>query len=319
MIKYFLRLRILQIRRELLQLGWWRAGILLVICFFGGVALYQQLRLFPRCLYVTGLLAIAVGMIHLSRKDKTFVLMTGESPARIFFAEYAVFSVPVFILMLLTPFWYLPLALLATYAGLSVLYYRPYQKTGFTRSFSFLPPDNFEWESGIRINFWVLLLLYLAAIGFSVYAYVSLYILWLLVAVIASFYQECEPLQILGTWEMPPREFVHRKVRSHLKCYLVFCAPIILAYVICHPRTSWLAVLVVVLSCVNLSFFILSKYAIYEPQRKLTANATLVSVIHLFMLVPMAGPFLFPVPLVMGIRAYRKSLHQLKYYLNAYN
>ncbi|HEX5555884.1 MAG TPA: hypothetical protein VFX43_21755 [Chitinophagaceae bacterium] len=314
MIGRFLKIRILQVGRELSSLGWWRTVVLLAVLAVGGIAIYRQTGLYPNCLYVTAVAALVVLGIHLYRKDKEFILLTGTDPMKIYVAEYAFFSVPVFILMLFTEHWYCAILLLAVYFLLSLIRYTPGKKTRTGYAPAIIPRDNFEWMAGIRGNLPVILVLYVAALGLLIYPYASIFVLWLLLGLIASFYQWCEPSDILQLAELPPKGFIRRKLKSHLKGYLFFSAPILIGYVIFQPATAWVALVIYAISFINLAFFILSKYAVYQPCHSSPAGNVLTSVIHFCMFVP----FLLPLPLLMCLRAYKKSQHQLKEYLDAY-
>lgn len=319
MIRSFISIRLLQGFRELKTLGWWRVAVLLVVMLGAAIAFYRQMQLFPGCLYAAGVVAAVVSVIHLSRKDQKFMLLTGSVPLKIYLAEYTFFSLPVLLIMVFSPHWYLAPALVVWYLGLSRVYRVPLRKIRSIRTFPLIPRDNFEWRSGIRTNLWPLLVLYLLCLGFLSYAYVSLFVLWILMAFIIPFYQEFEPLEILGCWELDPRAFLRKKITSHLWFFLLVTAPVMVGYGLFHPGEAWIALVVWLLSLINLAFFILSKYAAYTPGGKMPGGNFPVSLVHLSMLVPVAGPFLFPLPLLMGIRAYRKSLVTLKPYLDVYN
>lgn len=277
------------------------------------------MNIYPNCLYVTGFLILVVFSIHLFRKDKHFILTTGSSPMWIYISEYTFFTLPLLLVMLISSHWYCVFLLFPVYLIISLFNYMPKSKMLHRNPFIFIPDQNFEWKAGVRKNLWIILFIYLLAIGLLYYKYASLIILWLLLAVIASFYQECEPLNILELQELPSNRFISHKIKLHLKSYMLFSSPIIVGSLLLHPDTTWIALFIFVLSLVNLSLFILSKYALYEPRRNLSANNFLNTLIHLSILIPVVGPFLFPIPLLMSIRAYKRSLYNLKYYLDAYH
>ncbi|TAM99275.1 MAG: hypothetical protein EPN39_06995 [Chitinophagaceae bacterium] len=314
----FLKIRLIQLKRELISLGWWRVILICLFVILSGWFIYKEMKIFPGCYYITGFIGLITAMIHIYRKDKIFILITGAETLKIYFAEYAFFSIPVLVLMALTIHWYCLFALLCFDFVLSFINYTPQQKNRGGYTFSFIPKDNFEWISGIRKNSWFLSGLYLLALALLKYPYASLFILWIMLAIIASFYKECEPFDIINLSELPPKLFILQKLKLHFKSYFVFSIPILAGYCIFHIQTVWEALIIFVLSLINLSLFILSKYAVYEPKQDLSANNLLVTLIHLCMLVPVIGQFLFPVPLLMSIRAYRKSLHNLNLYLDAY-
>lgn len=318
MIFYFIKTRLNQLKREMIAIGRWRLILILLFLILGGWFVFKKMNKSPDYYYTTALFVLIILIIHVYRKDKRFIKITGSNPPKIYFFEYTFFSIPLLVLMSFTIRWYCLFILLGFNVFISFIDYTPPQTIRGGYSFSFIPKNNFEWISGIRKNLWILSGLYLLALALLKYPYASLFILWIMLAVIASFYKECEPFDIINLSEFPPKLFIIQKLKLHFKSYIIFSLPILVGYGIFHLNTAWEALIIFILSLINFFLFILSKYAIYEPGQDLSANNLLVTIIHLCMLVPVIGQFLFPVPLLMSIRAYRKSLHNLNLYLDAY-
>lgn len=319
MAREFLRIRITQCWRELKALGWWRATVAGVGVLGGLTAFSAWTRHFPTSLYAFGGLLLCVAAIHFWRQDKDFMRVSQGSLFPVCLVEYLIFTAPFLLLVLLSPSWYLAPVAPVFYAILCRVSFSSRGKIRLIGALPFVAADNFEWKSGIRLNFWQILVFYAACLGFVRFPYVSLYLWWVLLVLIIPFYQEYEALDMLERWELAPAAFLHKKLTSQLKYYLLFSAPIFGAYILLHAGDIWIALAVWVLSAINLSWFILSKYASYQPARKMQGGNLVVTLVHLAMLIPMAGPFMIPVPLVLGLRAYRKSLHRLKPYLDAYD
>lgn len=300
-------------------MGWWRSVLIFLLFLCSGWFMYKQMNISPGCYYMTGLIALSTALIHIYRKDKRFLLTTGIKVTKTYFAEYTFFSIPFLVLMAFSIHWYCLFILLVFYLMISTVNYTYRQKARNRYTLPFLPEKNFEWISGIRKNLLPLSGLYLLALVLLKYPYASLLVLWIMLAIIASFYQECEPSEVINLPELPPPLFILQKLKLHLVTYLLFSIPILSGYSIFHIHTAWEACIIFILSLINLSLFILSKYALYEPSQNLSANNLLVTIIHLCMLVPVIGQFLFPVPLLMSARAYRRSLNNLKPYLDAYH
>lgn len=277
------------------------------------------MRSSPSCYYMIGLISATALFIQIYRKDKRFLSTTGMDTFKIYFSEYTFFSIPLLILIAFSPCWYCLFILPALFAVISLVTFSPNRKIQTLYTLPFIPYTNFEWISGMRKNLWSVLILYLLAFYLFRYPYASLFVLWIMLGIIASFYKECEPFNIINLSELPPKKFIHTKLKLHLRLYILFTLPIMVGYCIFQIQTAWAALIIFVLLLINLSLFIVSKYAIYKPTKILSANNSLITVIHMCMIIPVIGQFLFPVPLLMSIRAYRKSLHNLKQYLDAYH
>lgn len=314
----FLKIRWKQLLRELASLGWWRAGIVLVVTGAALAAFYHWTRSASAALYANLFLGGAVLLVHLARRDKRFIQTAAGSLRQICLVEYLVFTAPFLVIGLGSAFWYETAALPFFYAAISGIGYTTGTKTMFLRRLPFVAAANFEWKAGMRLYFFAIFFLYVACLGFLGYAYVSLYLWWLLLALIIPFYQVCEPLDLLRAWELAPAPFLWRKLRVQLGTYGAFSTPFFVAYGLFHPAQAWIALLVWGLSAVNVAWFALAKYAAYEPAAPAQGGGVLATLVHLAMLIPMAGPFMALVPLVMVLRAFRRSLSHLKSYLHAY-
>ncbi|MTI32384.1 hypothetical protein [Xanthovirga aplysinae] len=178
----------------------------------------------------------------------------------------------------------------------------------------FIPITNFEWRSGLRKNFYAILPIYLLALSLSFFPYVSLLLLWVFSFFLSSFYMECEPLDILlARSEDSAQSFIKEKLREHLQLYIFITFPIVLLYGIFHFGSFWIPLVVYLLSLINICYFILSKYASYEPNMILKAN----TVLHVMVSFGIFLPFLLPLSLILCIRNYFISIEKLKYYLDA--
>ena len=75
-----------------------------------------------------------------------------------------------------------------------------------------------------------MIFLYILALGLSFYQYASLFFLWLMLSVIASFYNESEPLNVLLAKELTAKKFIRLKIFTHLKLYLIVFIPVLFVY-----------------------------------------------------------------------------------------
>jgi hypothetical protein len=314
-ITSFLAVRVAQIKRIIAATGYLHT--LFYVGLFALLLLvsYEHVKLFPNVFFVAGAVGACMAYIQLTRTDKTFVFSITEHARWVFFAEYLLLSLPFILLMLATPHGYVALMLLLFLYACTFLNIRFRKRAGSLLATRYLPAYNFEWIAGVRANFWVLVPLYILAVGLMFIKFASLALVWVLMVLIASFYQHCEPVNVLQLPELPPKLFLLQKLRSHLLLYLVLVLPVLVGYAVFNPDTAWVALLFLLMSSINVCFFILSKYALYTPNSKLTANQVLVSLALFSILIP----FLLPLPLIMCIRNYFKAKNNLNYYLDAYN
>jgi hypothetical protein len=319
MITAFLRIRMLQLRRELAALGWWRVAVVAVVTAGVLRVFYGWTHRSQGSWHAAAGVALVVAAIHFARKDRRFLQLATASPFLVTWAEYVCFTAPFIVTGLFSPGWPYAAALPFFYLLLGAAPVTGRRLTARRWRLFFLSPRNFEWRAGIRANLWPLAALYAACLACLPYPYVSLYLWWILVALVIPFYQDAEPRQMLQAWEEPPRRFLRSKLGLQLKDYAIFSAPLMAGYMVFHPSGAWIAAAVWVLSAVNISWFVLAKYAAYEPVTRTGAGQLLMTLVHLAMLIPLAGPFMIPVPLVLALVAYRKSLRRLNPYLDAYH
>lgn len=315
MLQNYLHIRMLQLYRELKAVGPLYLLLFLVLFGFAEVMLYQQMSEFSRAIWLPAVLVFAVASVHLSRNDHEFVRLTTHKPQHLFFAEYIVFSSPFWLVMLCTANGYLALSVFPFLWGLSFLRFRNKKRAGWIPYGKWIPADNFEWIGGMRQYFRYLLPLYLLALGMLPFLFVSLFWLWIFQTLLAGFYFTGEPVEVLLASELPPAKFLRRKLLRHLKLFVILILPIVVGYALFHPETAWVAGLFFLLSCTNLCVFILSKYSIYQPNKKLSANSTKITLAFLSVLIP----FLLPLPILLCITEYGKAKTRLKPYLDAYH
>ena len=311
----FIKVRLLQLKREIILLGPFYTLIYLGLFILAGLLLHHQMNRLPNAYYALAVISLALLSIQISRTDKRFVATTVSSPPIVYFSEYLFFSIPVFIIILISSHWYLFFPLLVLYYAIALINYNPRKRTGRIPYSRFLPSDNFEWIAGFRRYAWYILPVYVLALVFLPAKFVSLLLLWMILGILSSFYLECESLTMLQAKELSAGNFIRDKLRSHLKVFSLFALPVVLGYSLLNLETAWVALLLFLLSIINLSFFILSKYSLYVPNVTIKSNNIWIGLALISVLIP----FFLPLPLIMSIRAYAKSKKNLQPYLDAYD
>jgi hypothetical protein len=306
-----LKIRYAQISREMRDTG--LAALLIPFLLLALIyACYSLFQKTPGAYYLTIALFGSCISFHLSRKDKSFVKGHIEHHRVEMYSEYFVLTFPFAASSLLSRNWFLyPLLLIAL---ISVPYIgQEFRKRTWFRNLRFvIPVTAFEWISGFRKSFLLLVPLYILAIGFCWLKFLPLLLLWFINVFIASFYNEKEPLHMLKEGDPSARKFLHRKLLRHSGYVLLLFFPIILINTFFNPAFWLINLLFIPIQLSLLCFAITLKYAAYQPNTNSLGGSIILSVVSLGSIIP----YLLPVPLVLSMMYYRKARINLETYLN---
>ncbi|MCC9137900.1 hypothetical protein ACFSKU_21345 [Pontibacter silvestris] len=315
MLKPLLEIRLKQILRAQKGLHWYHYII------FGGLLLYLVIWLYNLLLQrnsaivvaATSLLPILALQMH--RNDKRFVSHLSHFPYLIFWVEYTLLLSPLLLLYTFTASWFLicPVILaLLPISNFGLELPKPRKAIPLV----FIADACFEWKAGVRKNKWLLCILYVAAFALCLYPFGSLLILWFSTAIISTFYQRCEPVNLLTVPEKGAKAFLYYKLKANLKQFMVLTLPLLLLYSLLHPDHMVPALVFYPLLLLVLVSSILAKYAYYEPNNTVSSAASFLNSIDI--LSPLL-PFLLLFPLISSIRNYKKAVHRLNLYLHDFN
>src|SRR6218665_75317 len=252
------KLRYFQLKRDL---GFW---VLLIAA--GAFYLYYQAALFSRQYSLGFTLAAVAGLYsyQLNRRDLAFVKHYLQKPDLQILFNYTLLILPLSLGLALAGNWDHALLLHASAAIVSRL--RPKAGTLKLAFISrFVPAKQFEWISGLRKNFYVIVPLLLVAIILSPVKFFALLALFLLNSTFLSFYGIYEPRHMLNPHHLEPAEFIDRKVNYSIKLLLLTNGPLLLVNALFHPESAWFGV------CFLFGFVLLTacavniKYAHYRP------------------------------------------------------
>lgn len=263
---------------------------------------------------------ILIASLHFVRRDHRFLNILCPHPWKIYLREYFVLLVPLLLLFVVHQYWSLMLfailELLVFVAIISLIAVRSNKVLPLSfvpvRITSLIPVPGFEWYNGYRRWGLQLLLFYLLSIGLSFLPFASLFLLSFLTFVISGFYTHGESLAILNADNLEPSAFLKKKILRHSKFTGLFLLPVLTIYVIQHPEHWYIALIAWFVYIINIFYFITLKYAMYRPDKKLTADSIWVALLFASTLIP----FLFPIPLIVAIRNYSLSKINLKIYLD---
>lgn len=263
-------------------------------------------------LYILGGISVFVFYFQLNRSDKKFVHSNIQLAQLEMFLEYFVFTLPFVAAILFTQNRFLFVPFTALLFIISYLKFDIQQKTILKKLSSVLPASNFEWISGIRKTIFIIFPIYLLAVGLSWFKYAPHFLLWFLMTTIVSFFTHSESIEILRANGKPSKQFLIDKIKKNVQLIIILYTPLILINTIVNPENWIVNVLFIPVQLSLLVFAICIKYSMYTPNKKLTANTTLIGIVSIGSIMP----FFLPVPVFMILYYYPKAIQNLKLYLN---
>lgn len=291
---------------------------LLCIILFTGVIIVVLYRLSAT---VTGTLLISLFLLcglyalHVKRRDYHFIYLVEEKPWRIFVTEYLLLSFVFIVIIALHGYLWMGLAIIA---GCIVIPLKTQKTHRISKGLpvpSFIPYKAFELRAGFRRYGWFLLFLYLISCVGLFFPYISLAALWLFTLLWMDFFRISEPLSIICANEIGPGRFLHLKIMLYIRLYIFPVFPVCIAYSIIYTGLSWYAMLFCFYGLLNIVLIVVSKYAYYSPQSKISAGNVAIT----FSLFGMLLPLFLPVTLFYLIKNYLAARRNLIPYLDAYN
>ncbi|MBL0341982.1 MAG: hypothetical protein IPP71_14270 [Bacteroidetes bacterium] len=311
----FLKIRLAQSFRELKALGFLYA---LILC--GGsclllVAFYSSQYSMNNTLYALLGLSFVIFSIHRNRIDHNFIQLVAERPYLIFCIEYAVAVLPFIVLSAMKSNSALLVLIFVPVAVISLI------KKGVDTNVSFNVIGNhvhselYEWKSGLRRSGGVVVLLWVLAILLLGIPFASLILLWFVLLILSSFYDQGESRDMILSFKLNEKNFLFRKLRLHTSIYFLFMAPVLVLNSFIFSDKWWVFVLFGIFSCVNLMVFIVSKYAVWRHGENNSSN----SILNTICMVGFFLPFLLPLPLFILIKNYRKAVNNLHPLLNDFH
>ena len=255
-------------------------------------------------------LAFLCFSIQSVRNDKGFIYLHSESYHFSLYTEYFLLTLPFTVLCLFTTQWYCFLLLQA------ILFLVPYnkftirQRTFFKNISALIPSSNFEWISGFRKSFALIIPVYLLALGFCWLKIVPLFLLFFLTMLIISFYNECESLLILHAGNDALKNFLFKKLLSHSVYLIILYLPVLIINAIFNKNFLILNFLFLLSQISVLLFAICFKYCNYEPNKLQFGNNIIVMLVSACAAVPV----LLPVPVAVAAKYYFRAKENLKQY-----
>ncbi|NPA67755.1 MAG: hypothetical protein GXO50_04010 [Chlorobi bacterium] len=310
-----LNIRIKQFIRAILQIGILRAIFLLILSVLILFYVFSNISENKNTEIIIGAYSLILLSIHVKRKDKTFLSIHSEKPRKIFFVEYFTLSVPLIILLVYFG-QIIYAAMLTIFISIIPFIEINIKKTGLNTVFQkLIPDDNFEWKSGVRKNFFILVFIWFTGILTSFYVASVPVIIFIFGIIISGFYETPESLPVLSAKELNEKRFLIDKITNHIKLFSILIIPLIVLFIIFNPEYYYIPLIEYLIISCFLVYTILLKYAFYRPDKKSEA-------VRIFTMAGIAGifiPVLTPLILLLAIKFMFSALSNLKLYLHDFN
>jgi hypothetical protein len=313
----FIAIRLLQLFRAFVGIGFIRLVVLVALSVFLAVQLHTHTSVWPNAMFIAIGALLIIGTIHIKRPDTQFLKTSFPNYKSIVLTEYLVFSLPIMVMMLAHQQW-LALAtlalgiLLVSRFGVSK---KPTLLTINKRIVDLLPPMAFEWKAGLRQSW--LLLIPLWVVGFVSINFIGSAPLAILVVglITFTFYEEGEPYNKLTVFEISPARFVRQKAFMNMAIFAVLMAPHTIAFMAIHRQYWYIAPAALIVLTTIHGYLTLTKYSFYQPNVKLMAAQSFYTIGF----VAIFAPIILPVVWLLAIRFYFLSIKNLKPYLHDFH
>jgi hypothetical protein len=271
--------------------------------------------------------SLIIFSIHLSRKDKPFLNSITKRSCDIYFIEYFILSLPVFIAFIINSNWkgllVIPFIFFISFIGNSKFSIPGKIKFNMlsglpvlNRFFRFPGTGNFflfEWNSGLRSpNTIITGFIYLVVTCFSFTGYVAHIGMILISIFISAFYMHGEPRLFIESFSFSARRFLLNKIILDMKYITFIFLPIIIVSLVFQTEMWYLLILALIISYSIQILSVLIKYSLFQENANLERNFLILSISIIGLLLP----FIWPLPVIIGIRSYKKAVRNLNSYFN---
>ncbi len=311
MIKQIVKIRRKQAYRNIASIGIFRIAVVFILAVFLFAFIFNQLHETINGIIVILLFTVFVLFLHLQRTDKVFISIIYNSPRLIYFAEYLILSLPILITSFLAKRYDLMIYALV---GISVIPFfnisiKIKKENLNNKILNLIPNRCFEIKSGFRQYFYFIIPLNILALILGFWIGSAPIMLIINTLIFTSFYQTCEPRNIIEINELSPDSFISKKLKNNLLVFTLLHTPVISMFLLFNYQYFIIIAIVWVCGVLFLVFAILLKYALYSPNADLKANSIIISIAVFF---PPIIFFMLPI-------YYFKAKNNLIFYLDDYN
>lgn len=241
---------------------------------------------------MAGVTATLIYAYHSNRKDRNFIRFYLKQPISQILLNYNISVLPISASLIYNKN---TIAAITLHVVISFVSLFELKFSGRKLFFinRFIPSDQFEWISGLRNNFYLIIVLSLLAIFLSPVKLFGLAALFLLNTIFLSFYNLNEPLIMLNPTFLSSEKFLSQKINFLFKMILITNSPLLIVNAFFQPDSIWFSALFLVGLLILASCTVYLKYANYQPGESQS--------FHIDQLILFAGLFL---PYLLFLSAY---------------
>lgn len=314
MIRALLKIRLKQIYRGIIGIGLIRFIFLVGLVGFLGFALYVKSSDKLTSQYLSAGFLLLIMFVHSKRGDKLFLKSHFSNYKTLMLAEYVILSIPVLCCFLIHKQW----VAISQLTGLLIIInidLKARNSNLNTKLQKLIPDDAFEWKAGIRKQFFIIVPIWIIAALTSFFIGSVPIAIFILGITILSFFEKCEPYQILLSFELSATKLLILKVKRLLQLFSTLVIPLLVLFIVFNPDKWYVPVAEYFIFCSLLIYTIMTKYAFYEPNIKSSAAQIYIALGALGGIIP----FFLPVVWLLTIFFYSKLVNNLKFFLYDYN
>lgn len=315
MIEAFVKIRLKQLYRGIIGIGFFR--IIVVIGLLGLILTYLFIATLqnPSAYYVTGIIAFIVFSVQMKRQDKSFLKTNFQNYKTIYFVEYSLLSSITIVFLIIHLQWISMLLLLIALFFIVHLDFKMRQFNLNTKLQQLIPDDCFEWKSGVRQTFFIQILLWIVGLSTSFFIGSVPIAIFILGIFSFAYFEKGEPFQMILAYEMSTNQFLFNKIKKQVSLFSIVSLPLIAAFLIFHFEIWYIPVAEYFIFVSIHIYLILTKYAFYEPNSKSVAAQFFGAIGAIGGLIPIFLPLVW----LLSMRFFFKSKENLNIYLNDYD
>ena len=262
-------------------------------------------------LYVIAIITYLFYSFHKNRGDLSFAYKHFNSAKTQIITEYQLFLLPVSIPVLFTSYWYSLFILHMLVFAIPLIDVK--HKIQF--KFLFLTQyfkNDYIFISGIRKNLFVLIPLILIAVVLSPLKLFPLVALFIANAVVFSFYEINESVQMIQASNKTPKQFLLALLTSAVMKLLIFNAPVLIINTITNFDLFLFNLYFLLYNLLMLATVIVLKYADYQYKKQ--GNSIQIKLI--IMILGLFIPYLSALTLIFYIQSRAEAIKNLNNYLD---
>lgn len=315
MITNLIRIRLRQIRREMVGIGLLRVMVLLVMVFLLLAFMFLQTSKLPNALYASAIVWLLILLLHRNREDKQFLSFGFNHFRWIFYLEYLAISIILVVFLLIHKLWLLSLLAIVIPLVIAHVDIGKGQTRYHGRLLQWIPLECMEWRGGMRRMLPIVATVWLAGIVFSFFVGSVPAALLVIGVIVLNFYERCEPYPMLTALEKSPDGLLALKIRQHTYLVTLLSLPLMASFLVFHFSIWYVPFLIFILLYILQIYSIIAKYAFYEPNSKSLAAQLLVGIGFIGLIIPIFAPLV----LLLMLRFYFKAKQKLNFYLNDFH